>query len=124
MSKDMFSQQTGKFITNENVDTNKMAKINAKSTVPRLEVAGQTKELSNKAFGIGREKTNQLIVGDTKVSRHHAVVTFENGVAYIKDTDSTNGTYINGQKLVAGKKYQLKNGDKIKIGTTVINFLV
>ncbi|HOV13345.1 MAG TPA: FHA domain-containing protein [Spirochaetota bacterium] len=123
MGKDMFSQETGKFITDENMKTLKSAKINAKGSVPRLEVNGQSKNLSNKAFGIGRDKTNQLVIADGKVSRYHAIVTFENGDAFIKDTNSSNGTFINEKPISAGVKIKLNNGDKIKVGNTVINFL-
>ena len=124
MSKrDMFSQETDVFTPADNMKTGKIARIDAKSSTPRLEARGQSKNLSNKVISIGRDKSNQLIIADPKVSRHHALVTFENDIAYIKDTDSINGTYVNKSKLLSGKKYKLKNGDKIKVGTTVINFL-
>lgn len=122
MSKDMFSQETGKFITNEQLKTLKNAKINAKNTIPKLEVGGQSKELSNKAFGIGRDKTNQLVIADPKVSRYHAVITFEDGEAFIKDTNSSNGTFINNKQITQGLKVKLKSGDKIKVGNTVLTF--
>jgi pSer/pThr/pTyr-binding forkhead associated (FHA) protein len=122
MDKNLFEQETSQFSLNSDMNTIKNAKINAKSTFPRLEVRGQSKVLSNKAFSIGRDKSNQLIIADEKVSRYHAVVTFENDVAYIKDTDSANGTFINGNQIPVGKKIKLKNGDKIKVGKTVIVF--
>jgi pSer/pThr/pTyr-binding forkhead associated (FHA) protein len=122
MAKNIFNDETGKFEKNDDMETKKSAKINAKSTYPRLEVYGQSKQLSSKSFGIGRDKNNQIIIADEKVSRFHALVTFENNVAYIKDTDSSNGTYINGKQIPVGKKVELKNGDKIKVGTTVIVF--
>ena len=118
--KNLFNAITGIFKTDDNMNTIKNAKINACTSMPRLEVGGKCKELSNKAFGIGRDKYNQLIIADPMVSRFHAVVTFENDEASIKDTDSSNGTYVNNKKVEQGKKYKLKNGDKIKVGTTVI----
>jgi len=122
MGKDMFSQETGKFLSNDNMKTLKSAKLNAKGAIPRLEINGQSKNLSNKAFGIGRDKNNQLVIADPKVSRYHAIVTFENGEAFIKDTDSSNGTYINEKPIRSGVKVKLNNGDKIKVGNSVINF--
>lgn len=104
------------------MDTLKNAKLNAKSAIPRLEVYGKTKTLSNKIISIGRGKTNQLIIADNKVSRYHALVYFKNDNAYIKDTDSLNGTFINDKRIESGKNIKLKNGDKIKVGTTVIIF--
>lgn len=119
----LFNQTTGKFSINDSDSTKKSARINACSGVPRLEVHGQSKQLSNKSFGIGRDKTNQIIIADPKVSRFHAVVTFENNKAYIKDTDSSNGTFLNGKQIETQRKILLNDGDKIKVGTTVINFL-
>ena len=69
---DLFQQDTSKFYSDEERKTKKIAKINAQSGMPRLEVRGESKALSNKAFGIGRDKTNQLIIADPKVSRYHA----------------------------------------------------
>jgi pSer/pThr/pTyr-binding forkhead associated (FHA) protein len=118
----MFNEDTGIFGSDDSMNTKKNAVVNAASSLPRLEVRGQSKILSNKAFSIGRDKSNQLIIADEKVSRHHAIVTFENEQAYIKDTNSTNGTYLNGERIDSGKKVRLENGDKIKVGTTVIIF--
>lgn len=118
----LFNQQTGKFNLEDDTQTQKVARINAKSSLPRLEVGGQSKQLSNKSFGIGRDKSNQIIVADPKVSRFHALVTFENDEAYLKDTDSSNGTFLNGKQIPPQKKCKLTDGDKIKVGTTVIVF--
>lgn len=121
MSKEnLFNQETEQFKSDDDLKTIKNAKIDARSSRPRLEVRGESKLLSNKAFSIGRDKTNNIIIADPKVSKFHAVVTFENGDAYIKDTDSTNGTYINNKRIDSGKKIKLSNGDKIKVGGTVI----
>lgn len=122
MGKNLFNEVTGKFNNKDNMTTKKNARINAKSSIPRLEVGGESKVLSNKAFSIGRDKSNQIIVSDPKVSRYHAIITFQNDVAVIKDTDSSNGTYVNDKQIAPNKKVQLKNGDRIKVGTTVIIF--
>jgi pSer/pThr/pTyr-binding forkhead associated (FHA) protein len=76
--------------------------------------------LSNKCFSIGRDKTNQIVVADPKASRFHAVITFENNCVYIKDTESSNGTFVNDVKIASNRKVKLKNGDRIKVGTTVL----
>jgi pSer/pThr/pTyr-binding forkhead associated (FHA) protein len=68
--------------------------------VPRLEAHGKSKMLSNKAFGLGRDKHNAVIILDEKVSKFHAVMTFDKGIAFIRDIHSTNGTFINGKRLV------------------------
>jgi len=122
LSKNIFDEKTGVFSLGDSKDTQKQANINARTTLPRLEVGGQSKSLSNKNFNIGRDKSNQLIIADPKVSRLHAVVNFENGEAYITDTNSSNGTYVNGIQIPPNTKHKLKDGDKIKLGTTLITF--
>ncbi len=120
MGKNLFTQETGKFLVNDPKEIRKNAMINAKSTVPHLEVGGQSRPLSNKCFSIGRDKTNQIVVADPKASRFHAVITFENNSVYLKDTDSSNGTFVNDIRIASNKKVKLKNGDRIKVGTTVL----
>ena len=118
----MFNDETGVFSLKDDTTTKKHASINATTSIPRLEVGGQSKNLSNKNFSIGRDKSNQLIIADPKVSRFHAVVNFENGEVYIKDTDSSNGTIVNDTNIQPNVKHKLKDGDRIKLGTTVITF--
>ncbi|HOJ62975.1 MAG TPA: FHA domain-containing protein [Spirochaetota bacterium] len=124
MAKNFFTEETSKFSKNDSCETEKNAKIDVKKGIPRLIVNGQSKELSNKAFGIGRDKSNQLIIADPTVSKFHAIITFENGNAYIKDTDSSNGTFINDKQIPPGKKILLHNNDRIKMGRTVIVFQI
>lgn len=118
----LFNRDTKRFKPDETYSTKKSANINAKNILPRLEVRGKTKLLSNKAFGIGRDRSNQLIIADPKVSRFHAIVSFDNEEAFIKDTDSSNATFINDKEIPKGRNIKLKNGDKIKVGNTVIRF--
>ena len=119
----IFSETTNKMKVPDKCDTLKRATIDAKnSVIPRLVVGGKSKPLSNKIFSIGRAKTNQVIISDPKVSKFHATIYFENGICYIQDNDSTNGTYVNGNQIFAGKKVKLKDGDKIKMGQTTLDF--
>ena len=45
----------------------------------------------------------------------HADISFEGGMYFITDLNSTNGTYINGKEIETGTAVQLKNGDEIRI---------
>jgi pSer/pThr/pTyr-binding forkhead associated (FHA) protein len=117
--KNIFNVNTAVISTDELNRTVKKAKINANG-YPRLIVNGKSKCLSNKSFGIGRDKSNSLIVADPKVSKFHAIISFAKGIGYIRDSFSLNGTYLNGKRLPPGKNIRLKNGDKIKVGSTRI----
>lgn len=66
---------------------------------------------------IGREsKSVDICFDDRGVSRRHAVIYTENTVLYIEDSGSTNGTFVNGIRLMEGRKLALETGDKVTIG--------
>ncbi|OGQ47493.1 MAG: hypothetical protein A3I05_02340 [Deltaproteobacteria bacterium RIFCSPLOWO2_02_FULL_44_10] len=69
---------------------------------------------------IGRGEDANIIIHDSRISRHHFQVDLNEGVAQIQDLGSTNGTFINGKRVTT---HELKNGDKIQISSsTVIKF--
>jgi len=54
---------------------------------------------------------------DKGVSRLHAAFLYRDEQICIEDLSSTNGTRINGLKLVPGKHYRLRNGDELELGS-------
>lgn len=71
---------------------------------------------TNKLLSIGKDKTNDVSIQDSLVSRQHCLLEFDGikGCVYIVDT-STNGTYLNSQPLPANKtgKVILSHGDDL-----------
>ena len=65
---------------------------------------------------IGRENDNDVVVDSKLASRHHAVIQKIKQAFFIKDENSTNGTFINDIRVPAGKYVKLNRGDKITIG--------
>jgi type VI secretion system FHA domain protein len=65
---------------------------------------------------IGRASNNSWVLPHGSVSAHHAVISWQNSIFYIKDT-STNGICVNSpdNRLVRGRAYPLKSGDHILI---------
>ena len=118
---DPFKEQTVTYNQDEEVIVTKSANIYTKG-IPRLEAHGKSKTLSNKAFGIGRDKSNAVIVLDGKISKFHAVVTLKNGIVFIRDCSSKNGTFVNGTRIPANKNVGLNDKDKITLGNTEIVF--
>jgi len=55
---------------------------------------------------------------DTFVSQVHARLSTRDGRLWIEDTGSTNGTFVNGKRLEAPT--ELRKGDKVKLGETVL----
>lgn len=67
---------------------------------------------------IGRDEGSDLRVQDPEVSRSHAKVTVQDGTAWIDDLKSTNGTYVNGERVL--EHQSLVGGDRIQVGLTII----
>lgn len=67
---------------------------------------------------IGRHYDNHVYLRDPKVSRHHALVTFLGGRIFIKDLQSTNGTWVNERRVAS--ETELLPGGQIKIGETIL----
>ncbi len=70
---------------------------------------------------IGR-KEGDIILSDRKVSGRHARITFERGALFIEDLNSTNGTFVNGERI---SSMVIRDGDEIQVGFTrmVLRFL-
>jgi FHA domain len=67
---------------------------------------------------VGRGPECELRLEDTYASTQHARLFGKNGAWYVEDLGSTNGTFVNEQKLAAPAMVQ--PGDKIRVGTTVL----
>lgn len=68
----------------------------------------------DKELKIGRAPENDVCIRDQSVSQRHArVVLTPAGAVFVEDLGSTNGTYVNGEKVV---RHALWDGDKIHIG--------
>ena len=65
---------------------------------------------------IGREYDNDVVVDNKLASRHHAVIQKIKNAYFLKDENSTNGTYLNGVKIPPDKYVKLNPGDKVTIG--------
>lgn len=83
--------------------------------------AGLKVECATSRINIGRRNTNELPLTDMNTSRLHAYIVFEDDSHVIHDAKSLNGTYVGGARIT---HKHLKNGDKIKVGNTVILYEV
>ncbi len=69
---------------------------------------------------IGRS-SESLPLTDATVSRRHAELTPDDSKWYLRDLDSSNGTYINGERI-ARERIELSPGDQIRCGSTLMVF--
>ncbi len=72
---------------------------------------------------IGRS-SEALPLTDTTVSRRHAELTPDDGRWFLRDLESANGTYVNGERLEHGERFELSPGDQIRCGSTLMVFAV
>ena len=70
---------------------------------------------------IGRTDRSDIFIDDLSVSREHAFIERRDGRFILEDLKSTNGTFINGEFVDVRV---LSHGDKIRIGNTVLQFIV
>lgn len=80
---------------------------------------GRTYHTPNEPAIIGRS-SDQIPLTDNSASRRHAEVRPHNGAWLLADLNSSNGTYLNGRRIVAPT--ELKHGDQIKVGSTLLVF--
>jgi len=69
---------------------------------------------------IGRAAACTLTLDDTYVSQLHASIVWRDRQYLAEDTGSTNGTYVNRERLVT--PVVLRPGDRMQIGSTVLEF--
>ena len=75
---------------------------------------------SEKEIVIGRGGELDIVLVEDMVSRKHAKITTQQGKIVIQDLGSTNGTFVNGEKI---KRARLKEGDRVLIGTSILKLI-
>ena len=72
------------------------------------------------AIKIGRDNSNDIIINEPRVSRNHAIITdLGNDTYEIKDLGSTNGTFVNGQRIVL---HVIVPKDKLEVAGCIVNW--
>jgi predicted component of type VI protein secretion system len=79
---------------------------------------GATYPLEGDQLTIGRDSANAVAINDAEISRKHARLTFQGGKYVIEDLGSTNGTFVNGQRLSG--PFVLKSGDVVSFGEQIV----
>lgn len=78
---------------------------------------GKAYPLDNGELTIGRDVSNEIVVNDAEVSRNHARITIQGDSYVLEDLGSTNGTFVDGQRLT--EPYILHHGQTISLGENV-----
>jgi len=75
---------------------------------------------NSKEIVVGRSSELDMVLVEDMVSRRHAKITVTGDQIFIQDLGSTNGTFVNGEKI---KRARLQEGDRILIGTSIIKLV-
>ncbi len=67
---------------------------------------------------IGRDSSNGVAINDAEISRKHSRLSFQGGKYVLEDLGSTNGTFVNGQRLAG--PVVLKAGDVVSLGEQIV----
>ena len=79
---------------------------------------GAAFNLEGDQITIGRDPSNTITINDAEISRRHARLTYQGGKYILEDLGSTNGTFVNGQRL-AGPRV-LKSGEVVSFGEQIV----
>jgi len=77
----------------------------------------RTVELRDKPLRIGRDRKNDIVLRDTRVSRHHCVIETINGRPLVRDLGSSRGIKVNNRRR---EESDLRPGDRVRIGPFMI----
>ena len=87
-----------------------------------LKTSKESIKLTRKRISIGRNKNSQIVINNNTISKDHAILEFDEDYnCIIKDLNSSNGTYVNGQRLKT-IPLKLRTGDKIKFGNYDVEY--
>ena len=69
------------------------------------------------SLSVGRGSDNDVVLGSKQVSRNHALLSVFNGELYVKDLESSNGTFVNDNRIESNKTKLLSHDDTVAFAT-------
>jgi hypothetical protein len=81
---------------------------------------GEFPVTEDKSIVVGRSSDLDMVLVEDMVSRKHARIAIQSDQIWIEDLGSTNGTFVNGEKI---KRARLKEGDRVLIGTSILKLI-
>jgi hypothetical protein len=82
--------------------------------------AGKIYQVGRTPLVAGRQPGTDIILNDWQVSRRHVQFELVNGTLLVNDLGSSNGTLVNGQRLMPNQSRPVAPGDLIQIGGTIL----
>src|SRR5262245_56090006 len=70
---------------------------------------------------VGRLPQCTIAIAEPSISREHAKIFLRNGIYYLVDLSSANGTFVNGKRITRG---ELNDGDQVTLGSAQLKFKI
>ncbi|MFH1436310.1 MAG: FHA domain-containing protein, partial [Pseudomonadota bacterium] len=101
--------------------------VEEKTNIGRISIVkgvakGSSFFLARDLYSIGRSESNTLFIPDEGISRNHCRIIRKVNAYYLVDSGSTNGTFLNGEKLEPNKHYDIRPNSEIRVGETIFHF--
>lgn len=90
---------------------------------PDASLIGRTSKINGATFIIGRSD-GDFQLGDRGVSKNHARITYADKTFYVSDLGSSNGTYVNGKRILPETNIPLMFNSSLTIGSTILRFVL
>jgi hypothetical protein len=111
------------FVPPEPVPEPETENFTALFTTGEKQKSVELKFTKGKRLSVGRTKENHLSLDDTSVSKNHATLAVSpEGKLLVADTGSTNGTFINDERIAYGRALEVGEGDRVKFGEIEVFF--
>lgn len=83
---------------------------------------GKVLEIKLSQFVVGRDPQCQLRPASPMISKRHCAILQREGKAFVRDFDSTNGTFVNNEQIKG--EIEVHNGDQLKMGPLLFTVLI
>lgn len=93
--------------------TSFLSEQDQENPVLRDVTTGERYEIKTNPFSIGKLSSNDLVIDDKVISRHHAEIVQFGDKIFIRDLKSLNGTFVGGYRVPPETDFELKSGQQI-----------
>ena len=89
-----------------------------------MQTGSPSTPLNTVSVSIGRDSSNDIVIPIDAISSFHATIEYKSGYYYLEDHRSTNGTFLNDERIKENTPVRLKSGDKINFAIYEFRFLL
>ncbi|MBC7811539.1 MAG: FHA domain-containing protein [Burkholderiales bacterium] len=103
-----------------------MADLNGSKILLKLsgpEISEDQLTVSSQGLRVGRSKDNDLVLDNREISRQHMRIIWREDKYYVEDLNSSNGVWLNDQRIYPREAQELTEGDNIRVGPFLMKYV-